>query len=72
MPVIRSLYDDEMVLYDNHHFKELVRTAENAVLYSSLDIGGERLVRLNNAVNTYLSGGSDENTAGAVFEEELN
>ena len=72
MPVIRSLYDDEMVLYDNPHFKELVRTAENAVLYSSLDIGGERLVRLNNAVNTYLSGGSDENTAGAVFEEELN
>ena len=72
MPVIRSLYDDEMVLYDNAHFKNLKNIAETADSYASLGVDNERIVRLSDALNMYLAGNINEETAGAVFEEELN
>ena len=72
MPVIGSLYNDEMVLYDNAHFGALKTIAENSLSYSSAGIGGAKTVRLNDALKMYLAGSLTADEAGEIFNEEIN
>ncbi|MDD6484530.1 MAG: extracellular solute-binding protein [Clostridiales bacterium] len=71
LPVIETLYEDEMVIYDNAHFGVLKEVVKNSVRYADLEVDDGRLVRLDNALNTFLDSGTNADTAGAVFEEEL-
>ena len=71
MPVIETLYDDEMIHDANPYIRNIKEAVKNASTYQSLDISSESFKKAAEAVIKYLGNEETAGSTGSILEALL-
>ena len=69
IPIIRELYDDEMILDANPHVKGIKQSVQNSSSFATVSINGENLKKLEEALIKFFNNEETSMNTGKIFED---